>query len=317
MTFYLNCCRYPKIQCVVYTGDTDATTEEIIQQAHQRFNITLPRPVEFVFLSQRRWIEAHPYPYFTLLGQSLGSLVLGWEAMMKFIPDIYLDTMGYAFTIPLVKFIGGCEVGCYVHYPTISTDMLSRVSQRVHTYNNASFVAKSSILSACKILYYRLFAYLYGMAGKRSEVIMVNSSWTRNHILSLWKAPHKTYLLYPPCDVDQFLQLPRIEDKLDYVIVSIAQFRPEKNHALQIKSFHKFLSKQERKQDYKLILAGSCRNEDDRKRVEDLKTLCNELELSDRVEFRLNISFAELKKLMAEATIGLHTMRDEHFGIGL
>jgi alpha-1,2-mannosyltransferase len=30
----------------------------------------------------------------TLLGQSIGSMILGFEALLKFQPDIYLDTMG-------------------------------------------------------------------------------------------------------------------------------------------------------------------------------------------------------------------------------
>ena len=32
--------------------------------------------------------------------------------------------------------------------------------------------------------------------------------------------------------------------------------------------------------------------------------------------FRLNVSFADLKRIISEATIGLHTMWNEHFGIG-
>lgn len=29
-----------------------------------------------------------------MLGQSIGSIILGFEALLKFQPDIYLDTMG-------------------------------------------------------------------------------------------------------------------------------------------------------------------------------------------------------------------------------
>lgn len=38
--------------------------------------------------------------------------------------------MGYAFCLPLFKYLGGSKVSCYVHYPTISTDMLSVVQQQ-------------------------------------------------------------------------------------------------------------------------------------------------------------------------------------------
>lgn len=75
--------------------------------------------VEFIFLRHRGWVEACKYPCFTLLGQSLGSVVLGWEAIIGYVPDIYIDSMGYAFTVPIFRFFGGCKVACYVHYPTI------------------------------------------------------------------------------------------------------------------------------------------------------------------------------------------------------
>ena len=63
--------------------------------------IHLPRPPEFVFLRQRVWVEASTWPAFTLLGQSLGSIYLAWEALTLFVPDVLVDSMGYAFTLPL------------------------------------------------------------------------------------------------------------------------------------------------------------------------------------------------------------------------
>ena len=115
---------------VVYTGDQGVTGEQIIEGARQRFNIRLPRPVNFVFLKSRALVEASSYPHFTLLGQSVGSLFLGWEALTSRVPDVYIDSMGYAFTLPVFRYLGGCRVGSYVHYPTVSTDMLSVVRDR-------------------------------------------------------------------------------------------------------------------------------------------------------------------------------------------
>jgi alpha-1,2-mannosyltransferase len=48
----------------------------------------------FVYLTRRKWVEDSRYPVMTLLGQSLGSMILGFEALLKFQPDIYIDTMG-------------------------------------------------------------------------------------------------------------------------------------------------------------------------------------------------------------------------------
>lgn len=74
---------------------------------------------------------------------------------------------------------------------------------------------------------------------------MVNSSWTEDHINSIWKCPLKTHRVYPPCDVDHLTKLPLLEDdqKGEYIrIVSVAQFRPEKGHPLMLRSMYELRS---------------------------------------------------------------------------
>jgi alpha-1,2-mannosyltransferase len=93
-----------------------------------------------VHLSKRKWIEASTYPRFTMIGQSLGSVYLAWEALNKFTPQFYFDTSGYAFTYPLARLFGS-KVICYTHYPTISSDMVERVKQRNSMYNNNSRIS--------------------------------------------------------------------------------------------------------------------------------------------------------------------------------
>uniref|UniRef100_A0A3Q0R0K7 GDP-Man:Man(3)GlcNAc(2)-PP-Dol alpha-1,2-mannosyltransferase n=1 Tax=Amphilophus citrinellus TaxID=61819 RepID=A0A3Q0R0K7_AMPCI len=314
--------RYPSVSFVVYTGDQGVTGEQILEGAQQRFSITLPRPVTFIFLRHRVLVEASSYPHFTLLGQSVGSMFLGWEALTAFIPDLYVDSMGYAFTLPIFRYLGGCEVASYVHYPTVSTDMLSVVRERNARFNNADFISRNPVLSAVKVVYYCCFALLYGLAGSCSDVIMVNSTWTLGHILALWRAPSRTGVVYPPCDVRAFLDLGQEEDdKKCHSIVSVGQFRPEKNHQLQIRAFHKLLDRKRDglggRESLRLVLIGGCRNQEDEERVLKLRGLCQELGISDRVEFKLNIPFEELKRELVDATIGLHTMQNEHFGIGV
>jgi alpha-1,2-mannosyltransferase len=56
-----------------------------------RFDISLDgTKLQFVFLQSRRFVEDSTWPRFTLLGQSLGSMYLAWEAMSKLIPDLYI-----------------------------------------------------------------------------------------------------------------------------------------------------------------------------------------------------------------------------------
>lgn len=69
------------------------------------------------------------------------------------------------------------------------------------------------------------------------QVVMVNSSWTRDHIRSLWWNWHAPIRVYPPCDTDALQRLPLDRKLKRLYLVSVAQFRPEKNHLLQLQAF--------------------------------------------------------------------------------
>ncbi|KAK4317887.1 hypothetical protein Pmani_011066 [Petrolisthes manimaculis] len=311
--------KYKNVKCYIYTGDTDASPEEILRRAHQRFNITLQDPVEMIFLRFRTVMEARHFPILTLLLQSGGTFWLAVEALSKFRPDVYIDTTGCAFTYPLFRFIGGCTVGSYTHYPTITTDMLQRVRDRVETHNNRGVIARNHFLTLGKMCYYHLFAFCYASVGRFANVVMVNSSWTYSHIIGLWGQAHRTHIVYPPCDTELFKGLPIIPDseKKLKTIVSIGQFRPEKDHALQLRAFQRLceLLNPETVQEVQLVLIGGCRNEEDEKRVQDLKNLASTLGIEEKIVWKLNAPFAELLENVQYGTIGLHTMWCEHFGI--
>ncbi|CAM9170784.1 unnamed protein product [Lampetra planeri] len=305
--------RYPGISFVVYTGDQGVTGEQILEGARLRFNISLPRPVTFIFLHHRTLVEAESYPHFTLLGQSVGSMFLGKNPLTK----------------PAVLF---------VVFDSSSLLLSSR-------FNNADFISRNPVLSVLKVVYYCCFALLYGLAGSCSDVVMVNSTWTLGHILALWRSPSRTSVVYPPCDVRAFLDVPLEDgdedvgegweelgrelrggqeggwDRKCHSIVSVGQFRPEKDHRLQIAAFHKLLCGKGEgpggREALRLVLIGGCRNPEDEERVRLLRGLCQELGVDDRVDFKLNVPFEELKRELVDATIGLHTMWNEHFGIGV
>ncbi|RIB19310.1 Glycosyltransferase Family 4 protein [Gigaspora rosea] len=310
--------KYSHVMCVVYTGDTDVSKEEILEKVKTRFSIELnPDSIVFVFLNNRYWVEDSRYPRFTLLGQSLGSIALGFEALKKLTPDIYFDTMGYAFTYPLAKKIFGCRVAAYVHYPTISSDMLNKVQERRPGFNNDNLIAQSRVFSTGKIWYYKIFAYLYSLAGSFAEIVMVNSTWTKGHIDQLWGVNSK--IVYPPCDTASLSKLPL--DGRQRVIVSVAQFRPEKDHLLQLHSLHRLLLNhpnfREGREKVELVLIGSSRNANDDIRVAKLREKCKELDIMDNVKFEINASFQVLVDWLSKAKVGIHTMWNEHFGIGV
>lgn len=61
------------------------------------------------------------YPVATMIGQSFGSILVGMECLCKVCPDVYIDTIGAAFTYPFARILGGAKVITYTHYPIISS----------------------------------------------------------------------------------------------------------------------------------------------------------------------------------------------------
>ncbi|KAM0870405.1 hypothetical protein ACQ4PT_040035 [Festuca glaucescens] len=307
----------PGLPCVIFTGDADASPDGLSTRALYRFGVRLLRPPQVVHLSKRKWIEASTYPRFTMMGQSLGSVYLAWEALNKFTPQFYFDTSGYAFTYPLARLFGS-KVICYTHYPTISSDMVERVKQRNSMYNNNSRISGSIWLSRCKIFYYTIFSWLYGLVGSCAHLVMVNSSWTRSHIVNTWKVPERTKRVYPPCDTSALQMLPLERSTTPPILISVAQFRPEKAHGLQLEAFA--LALQRLDSDFlkpKLQFVGSCRNKEDMERLQKLQNRSMELHIDDLVEFHKDVSYSDLVQLLGGAIAGLHSMTDEHFGISV
>uniref|UniRef100_A0A0M3KA31 GDP-Man:Man(3)GlcNAc(2)-PP-Dol alpha-1,2-mannosyltransferase n=1 Tax=Anisakis simplex TaxID=6269 RepID=A0A0M3KA31_ANISI len=263
------------LRYVVYTGDIDATPKEILSRARDRFGIAVDETkLDFVYLKTRPWLEAKNYPHFTLALQTLAGLLVGIEALCALNPEVFIDTMGYPLTLPLFRWLAGSQVACYVHYPTISTDMIKRVESREPTYNNADWIAASGLLSVCKIVYYRIFAFFYRLCGMCSQVVMVNGRLK--------------------CDDAEKL----LNEKKHLQLLSVGQIRPEKDHRLQIctlSELKKTLNSDEAGYSVRLVICGGCRNEEDLERVKNLQKYCKDLQLDENdIEWALNIPIDEL-----------------------
>ncbi|TIC00987.1 UDP-Glycosyltransferase/glycogen phosphorylase [Wallemia mellicola] len=224
------------------------------------------------------------------------------------------DTMGYAFTYPIVRLINwNTRIIAYTHYPTISTDMVSRVEHRYENVTNSQAIASSKLLSRGKLFYYKALIRAYTSCLKVCDVNMANSSWTANHLRKLIKRDVK--IVYPPCDTVALREFPL--GGRQKTILCVAQFRPEKAHATQIEALKELQESNSVHKNAKLILLGSARNQDDLKRVETLKALAKSLGVESNVQFIVNASFDDLLYNLSIASIGINTMIDEHFGINV
>jgi len=276
--------------------------------------------INFVHLHEVKYLLEKP-KRFTMILESLGTMQLAWNALHTITPHVFIDTTGCAFTFIVAKILAGCKIGTYVHYPTISTDMLSLVWERRPTYNNTSEITANPIITYVKLIYYYIFAICYGLAGSLADLTMVNSNWTKGHIQSLWKlARGGIHVVFPPVNTKILEDISLSDPPRENLILSIGQFRPEKDHILQLKSFALFLQKYDgemKNSNVNLILIGSCRGNDDYERVDQLKGLAKELGIQDHVAFVLNQPYSVLQDYLGKASLGIHTMWNEHFGIGV
>ena len=256
--------------------------------------------------------ESKTWPILTLLGQILGSILLAFETMIKCRPDIFIDTAGFPFIYPIVKMFK-CRLIAYVHYPFISKDMIQKLQTK--SYNNSGTIANNYLLRSLKIFYYKKLCDFYSFCGKFCDLAFTNSSWTHGHINRIWTGCSNVKLVFPPCDLNPFTSrtLNRKESKKIQVL-SLAQFRPEKNHRLQLEIAARVLKD---RSDIEFILIGGSRGAEDELFINQLEEYAKQLGISKSVTFKINLPFPELLECLQEATIGLHTMTDEHFGIGI
>lgn len=343
---------HDKTKIVVYTGDINKSKDQILENVKNHFQIDFTSNdclrIKFIYIRSRFLLEAKYYRVCTMLFQSIASIFVGLECLYRTIPDIYIDTTGFPFINPFVYLIsfGYSYVISYVHYPVISSEMLQVVHEQRPSFNNNNIITTNKKLSKLKLYYYQIFAQCYAYVGNFSSLVFVNSSWTGNHIKQLWslkesmtniqmnidnqsKDQRKLVKLFPPCNTRDLRLLPLIPESVGEsgesfkgrkdLILSVGQFRPEKDHSLQIRSFAAFraLPGSEKYAHVRLVLLGSVRHAEDEALMQRLKDLAKELQVDQYVDFVINASYSILLKYLSLCYVGLHTMWNEHFGISV
>ncbi|CAI2368264.1 unnamed protein product [Moneuplotes crassus] len=286
-----------KSKVIVYTVE-EQDAREIVQKAAARFNFRVDFEFQLVRITRRYFTDQHSVIKLSLLSQAIGNIVSVIEAINTCPPDIFVDTIGVGFGYPFVKLL--CpftKIVSYTHYPSIQTDMID------------------THLPRYKFYYYNMMLWLYKTVGFAADVIMTNSSWTQNHCKSLWTNSDRIQRVYPPCNTTAFSKIP-IDNRKKNIIVSFAQYRPEKDQSTQLKAFYELL------QDHRDIsphfyMIGSCRNSDDERLLANLKGEAKDLGIDKYITFLKNLPQEEVIDIMSEAKVAIHTMKNEHFGISI
>ena len=290
----------------IYTGD-DASPSSLAARPASVEGLDPPsRSISFHRVHLRSLSEPRMYPIATLLCQLLLSAPLAIEALLRaYVPGVVVDTSGSTPLIHVVANVFGIDSIAYVHYPLVSSQMLGRVRDGLEMYNNrASFT--SGLAKKAKTIYYMMIRKMYGIAMRNARLVMANSSWTANEVRGAMKMKEEegeegeegarercqggVHVVYPPCDTARLNALPLKRDRRagETIFVSVAQFRPEKDHAMQLRAFARALRDYPRAmRNASLEVVGSCRNAADEKRLDALRVLAKDLDIADVVHFHV------------------------------
>lgn len=305
---------YPTSPIILYSiwpSNESETKLDMMKKTSSHFGIELPKKqIEIVDISDISSLaDAKRYPRLTLLLQAIGTMILGTKAYVRRPTDIYIDTANLTFGLCVPNAVFEAHTMSYVHYPTVSSDMLLVVQRRETGVHNSGFMANSTLLTWLKVEYYKLFAHFYAfVAWIGVDVVVANSTWTANHLKQVWKLTRDVPVVFPPCPVvinDDDMEI----KKDDGLVVSVGQFRPEKRHEEQVRIMERMSSTHP---DAELIMIGGARDSEDEQRALGIRQVA-----TSNVHVRVNVSREEMRQVMRKASVGLHTMRYEHFGIGV
>ena len=321
----------PKLKINIISGRKD-DKQILFNKLKTRFGIDLMNQtqinrnklvLEIELISMESGYMLRPQNFLTMLLQIFGQMYFAIEIITKVYSDVYCDTTGLPFTYFILKYLGHAKVTAYTHYPFISKDMIYQVQTNQPGVHSRGNLNKNKYIKKLKFFYYNLILKLYKIMGNRClSFAYVNSTWTFNHMKETWDKLHKSnklFILYPPCSISLYKECSKNENRQN-IIVSFAQFRPEKNQIMQIK----ILSQLKRKlsiypelEDLELHLIGGVRNSEDQKIFDDLQKYARQLGIEQYVKFFENASIEQITEEFSKAKIGIHTMVDEHFGITL
>lgn len=162
------------------------------------------------------WTSVYQYPKVCRMGQLLGGLLCGLEAVIttwrSVKSPVVLDTIGCAPAMFAMRILTRRKCRAYIHWPFIDDMVMKRNGKA-----SLSWCYDAAVLAMYKE---------FGRIAYESPVVC-NSTYTHTRIRNLWKK--ETQIEFPPVD-----EPPARKQCSKPIAMSVAQFRPEKNHRRQI-----------------------------------------------------------------------------------
>ncbi|KAH8739029.1 glycosyl transferase [Cryptosporidium ryanae] len=317
----------PKARVVIYS-DGEICKEKLLRDVDRIFKMGFDsrKIIDRIEIAGLKLGFLTRIPFFKLWSVNLGAMVASIEALLLRwpFPKVFVETGGYSFSLIPARILPTTKhVSTYIHYPQVRKNNIEEYRKRGNYL---------------RYLYLKLFSIMYYLCFKLAHRVVVNSNWTRCRFEELFTDKKLNIkVCYPPIFKHKHHRKDSLETnppKREETVISLAQFRPEKNQILQIKIFSQVLKRMgeliketsdekekliliNKQAKLKLKICGTSQKSSSEyfKYIDSLNELIKNAGLKDRVELIVDSTIDDLNTLLSTSRIAIHTMEEEHFGI--
>jgi|SRR5208282_140168 len=166
-------------------------------------------------------------------------------------------------------------------------------------------VREHGLIGRAYVVPLRVLARNFSYRWKRVRLHIANSEFTRSTIIDRLRADLETIVIYPPVDIQLWSSNPE-NSELRRGIVSLGRFEDWKRHDLQLKIARGINS------PFRMIGRAIRYNE-----IEELRRVKAAAANNRNIEFYVNISQTEAKRILTSSKVFVHTADSEPFGISI
>ncbi|OII72127.1 glycosyl transferase [Cryptosporidium ubiquitum] len=297
---------------------------EIVKKVEEIFMIPLNSPefIDRITIAELKLGFLLKLDFLKLWSVNIAAVIVSLEGLLFSwpFPKVFVETAGFPFSLISARILPTTKhISTYIHYPQVRKEIIENEKRK----------------NILRYFYLKLFSFVYKFSIGLANKIVVNSNWTFGMLSELWgRNSVEMSVCYPPINMNYYSLNKPVDPKLRRnIIVSLSQFRAEKNHFVQIKIFSGILKRIREIKDmagkeekvkfekiYKELKFKMCGTSQDTnpKYIEYLKSLRQmaiDEKLEDKLELIINSSSSELQNIMNTSRFAIHTMEDEHFGI--
>jgi len=244
------------------------------------------------------------------------------ESFLGFsVSDIDIEKLEVELPAPLHEVMHGKQ-SKYLK-AILSTDLESRIDELFREYDIV-FDTQADLIIPSDIAYVhfpwlapepqdgeryaKLFERLIEpiLAKLRRAKILTNSSWSAAYVRRYYSLFPD--VVYPPVDVERIQKVCQNCEKEDFVL-TISRFSPEKNVMSVVKVARKL-------RYMNFVIVGNAQTYESKLVLEQIREFM-EMHGMDNVELMVNVDRSTLLKLLCKASLYLHPMYTEHFGISV